>query len=132
MRKNVINLRILVISLLISWSLLGVVYAEEMKVKTDPGVLPGSRTYFLKEWSRGFRQFFTFNPVKKAELELEIADEKSLELEKLKDKDPNNIEAIRKAVDNYNKNVTKLSIPSNDFSKYLSVFSSSFLNKFLK
>jgi len=68
---------------------------------TDAGVLPTSRFYFLKEWGRGLERIFTFNSIKKAELELKIANEKAaeaLEVEKLK---PADSQAITKAVENY-------------------------------
>jgi hypothetical protein len=39
--------------------------------------LPTSPFYFLKEWGRGIRMFFTFDPIKKSELEIKISDEKN-------------------------------------------------------
>jgi hypothetical protein len=42
-------------------------------------ILPTSPFYFLKEWGRGIRLFFTFDPAKKVELELKFSDEKLAE-----------------------------------------------------
>jgi len=47
---------------------------------SDPGLLPTNPFYFLKEWGRGVRQLFAFNPIKKAELELRFTNEKAAEL----------------------------------------------------
>ncbi|OGY64984.1 MAG: hypothetical protein A3A04_01295 [Candidatus Harrisonbacteria bacterium RIFCSPLOWO2_01_FULL_40_28] len=67
----------------------------------DPGVLPTGRLYFAKEWSRGFRQFFTFNPFKKAELDLSILNEKAAELQKIAEDDKNSFDTVLYAVDQY-------------------------------
>lgn len=67
----------------------------------EPAVLPDSGFYFFKEIGRGFRRFFTFDTVKKAELELEIADEKLAELEKVVTKSEAPEDAIKDAFDNY-------------------------------
>jgi CHASE3 domain sensor protein len=67
----------------------------------DAGILPTSPWYFLKEWRRGFVKFFKFSAEAKAEYELEIADEKALELRAVEQKDPNDEEAIVAALNNY-------------------------------
>ena len=56
--------------------------AEDLELE-EPTFLPGSPFYFLKEWSRGIRSFFTFSSAKKLELENSYANEKLLELKKL-------------------------------------------------
>lgn len=66
----------------------------------EAGLLPTSRFYFLKEWRRGISRFFTFNPVKKAELDLKIADEKAAELLEVEKIAPEETEA---ALKNYEK-----------------------------
>jgi hypothetical protein len=66
----------------------------------NPGTLPTSPFYFLKEWSRGIKKFFTFNEEKKAELELRYVDEKLLEFKEVA-ANAKNSEAIKKALDNY-------------------------------
>ncbi|MDP3934825.1 MAG: DUF5667 domain-containing protein [Candidatus Giovannonibacteria bacterium] len=67
----------------------------------DPGTLPTSRLYFLKEWGRGIKMFFTFDPIKKADLELNILNEKAAETQKISDTDAQNIDAVKKALENY-------------------------------
>ena len=49
----------------------------------DPGLLPTSPFYFLKEWRRGVQRIFTFNAVNKAELELKFANEKAAEAQEV-------------------------------------------------
>jgi len=56
--------------------------AEDLGV-SDPTILPNSPFYFLKNWGRGMRSFFTFNPVKKAELKLRFANERLIEARKM-------------------------------------------------
>lgn len=68
--------------------------------KDDVGLLPTSPFYFVKEWGRGIKKFFTFDPVKKAELELKYSDEKLVELEKVA-QTTQRTEALQKALDNY-------------------------------
>lgn len=68
---------------------------------SDPGVLPTSPFYFFKEAGRGLQGFFTFNPVSKAELELKFANEKAAEVKKITETQPQNTEAIKKALENY-------------------------------
>jgi chromosome segregation ATPase len=74
----------------------------------NPGILPSSPFYFLKEWRRGIKKMLTFDPVKKAELELKEANERAAEIKKLEEVAPSNIEAITKAAANYQKNVERL------------------------
>ncbi len=75
---------------------------------SEPGVLPSSPFYFFKEWVRGLRMLFTFNPVAKADLELRFADEKAAELKKLQETQAQNISALQRAADNYQKSQTAL------------------------
>lgn len=74
----------------------------------NPGVLPTSPFYFLKEWTRGIRKTFTFNPVKKAELELQYTNERAAEIKKMEEVAPSKINAITRAAENYQKNVEQL------------------------
>ncbi len=73
--------------------------------KKDVGILPTSPFYFLKEWGRGIRKFFTFDQVKKAELELKYADEKLIETAKVVNEkctqESCDKEALDKALNNY-------------------------------
>lgn len=74
----------------------------------NPGILPTSPFYFFKEWKRGVNKFFTFNPVKKAELELDEINQRAAEIKKMEEIAPQNIEAINKASSNYQKNAEQL------------------------
>lgn len=74
----------------------------------NPGLLPGSPFYFLKEWGRQIQNFFTFDPVKKAQLQLDQANERAAEIEKLEEITPSNTGAISKAIDNYQQNMERL------------------------
>jgi len=69
------------------------VVAKDLGI-SEPKVLPDSPFYFLKNWGRAIGLFFAFNPVKKAELRLKIANEKLMEAKKLVEmkKDPKLIE----------------------------------------
>lgn len=54
------------------------VEAEDLDIE-EPKLLPDSKFYFLKDWSRGIKSFFTFNKVKKAALKARYASERLLE-----------------------------------------------------
>ncbi|MDO8435931.1 MAG: DUF5667 domain-containing protein [bacterium] len=84
----------------------GNIQAQDLEV-SEPGILPNSPFYFLKNWARGIQQLITFNPVKKAELNLRFTNEKLLEARKVseKTKDP---EVLKRAVENYQKEIEKL------------------------
>jgi len=71
-------------------------------------LLPTSPFYFLKEWGRGMKMFFTFDPIKKSELEIKISDEKIVELAAVVEKNPQNENAIEKALANYEGSREKL------------------------
>ena len=74
----------------------------------NPGILPTNPFYFFKELSRGFRKFFIFDEVGRAEFELKVLNEKAAELEAIEEIDPSNTDAIGSAIDNYNKNMERL------------------------
>lgn len=67
----------------------------------EPTTLLTSPFYFLKNIGRGIRLLFTFDSVKKAELELAFTDEKLAELGKIIEEQPNDKEAHRRALQNY-------------------------------
>lgn len=77
------------------------VTAQDLEV-SDPGILPDSPFYFMKEWSRRIRVMFSFNSVAKAELENKFANEKVLELKEMAGKNSNS-ENMQKASENYEK-----------------------------
>lgn len=66
----------------------------------DVGILPTNPFYFLKEWGRGVKKFFSFSATKKAELELRYADEKLAELKEVAS-NSKNLDDIKKALNNY-------------------------------
>lgn len=74
----------------------------------DPGILPTSRVYFLKNWQRTIKRTFTFNPVKRAVLELDIANQQAAEIAEMKEVAPDRVDAIAKASQNYQDNVDRL------------------------
>lgn len=66
------------------------------------GTLPTSRWYFLKEWKRGISRLFTFDATAKAELELEITNEKAAEVAALQETKGTKLEGVLlKAFANY-------------------------------
>ncbi len=85
---------------------------EEITIKDlgveNPGILPTSPLYFLKEWRRGIKKIFTFDPVKKTEMETEEVNERAAEIKRMEEVSPRNIEAITKAVENYQRNMERL------------------------
>jgi hypothetical protein len=82
-------------------------FSEILIGKNDVGVLPTHPFYFLKEWGRGIRLFFTFNSAKKAELQLRYLDEKIIELSKLTE-DNKRLKALQAAIENYFNSKEKL------------------------
>src|SRR3989344_1606615 len=68
---------------------------------SDTGILPSSPFFFFKELGRGLQSFVTFNPVSKAELELKFTNEKAAEVKKISETQPQNTEAIQRALENY-------------------------------
>jgi len=79
---------------------------EDLEIK-EPKLLPDSPFYFLKEWTRKIQSAFTFDKIKKAQLENKYANEKLIELKKLVEKnaDP---EKIGKATENYQNQIEKI------------------------
>ena len=75
-----------------------------------PVILPTNPFYFAKEFARGVRLFFTFGKVKKAEYQLEVADQKALEVKEVEKLNPENTTAISKALENYQSNVADLKV----------------------
>jgi hypothetical protein len=74
----------------------------------DPGTLPSSPFYFLKEWRRSLQRVFSFGSEAKADTELKISEEKAVELKTMKETEPQNITALTKALANYKKSQERL------------------------
>src|SRR3989304_9744471 len=77
---------------------------------TKTGLLPTNPFYFVKEWERKVRLFVAVSPIKRAELELKFTSEKAAELKKVAENNPENKEALEKAIDNYNRGVDHLRV----------------------
>lgn len=73
--------------------------AEDLEV-SDPKLLPDSPFYFVKDFWRKVRTKLTFNSVKKAELQLRIANERLIEAKKLAEKNANE-QILQKAMGKY-------------------------------
>lgn len=82
------------------------VKAEDLEVK-EPWLLPDNPFYFVKDWGRGIRSFFTFDKVKKAELESKYANERLIEIKKMVEKNKG-AEAIKKATEKYKKTLDEV------------------------
>ena len=82
------------------------VSSEDLGLK-DPSLLPDSPWYFAKNWWNNTKLFFTFNPIKKAQLRQKIVDQKILEIKKLVKKGENS-EILDRAQKNYEKEQEKL------------------------
>lgn len=82
------------------------VSAQDLGV-SEPRLLPDSPFYFAKNWWRGLRLAFTFNPLKKAELQERFANEKLLELKKLAER-KKNPKILERAVKNYQKEIERV------------------------
>ncbi len=76
------------------------VTAENLGV-SDPKLLPTSRFYVIKDIFRGVQRLLTFDPIKRVELESNIADEKIMEAKKIAEASPGNQSALDHALENY-------------------------------
>src|SRR3989304_7133808 len=72
------------------------------------GILPTNPFYFIKEWGRGIQLLMTPDPVKKAEHELKVANEKAAELKRISENNPEDLKSLERAISNYNKNIDRL------------------------
>lgn len=99
----------------------------------EPKLLPDSKLYFLKNWWRGIKMFFTFGAVNKANLRVRIASEKLWEAKKLAEKS-DNLSIIERAVENYKNEVNKIEETTGKIKDKASENPKvgSFLNKFIK
>ena len=79
---------------------------EDLEVK-EQKVLPGNSFYVFKDWGRKVKLFFTFNKVKKLELENKFANEKLIELKQLTEQGVSS-EIIEEATENYKKAMEKI------------------------
>jgi hypothetical protein len=126
------NLKVLAASLIFVFALGSVALAQEIPEVTqdeevsaqdlgisEPKVLPDSPFYFLKNWRRSIGLFFAFNPAKRAELRLKIANEKLMEAKKLAEmkKDP---KLIERTLNEFQNEIGKISKESGENLKQFS------------
>lgn len=106
-----IMIAILVIALLLSM-IPSIFAAEAASTKaasaSEAGILPTNSFYFVKELGRGLKKAFSFNPVSKLRYELAISEAKALELQKLAEVLPNNLNGIGMALHNYGEGLIAL------------------------
>jgi len=77
---------ILTVIVLVLVTATSISYAAETVELPDAGVLPDSKLFTLELWWEGVQRFFTFDSVKKAELESKLAMKRMVEAEKLIEK----------------------------------------------
>ncbi len=80
---------------------------EDLNV-SEPTLLPTSPYYPIKTIWRGIKSTLTFNPIKKAELKLQYANEKLIEAKKVSEL-KNKPELAAKALESYGKEITGIS-----------------------
>lgn len=90
-----------------SGSSTGIIVVSDLGI-TDVGTLPTSRGYFFKELGRGTKRLFTFDSMKKTELELRITNEKAAEALTVQETNPDDAEALTTALKNYTKAAERL------------------------
>lgn len=97
--------------------LLGVAGATALDIKTDePTIVSTNPMYFLKEWGRNIKLFFSFKPLSKALLELQIVEQKALEILKVQELRPDDSEALAGAIENYQESQTDFKFRLDNFS----------------
>lgn len=82
------------------------VQPQQLEIQ-QPTLLPDSSFYFLKNWARGIQEVVTFNPVKRVELKLKVANEKLMEMKAMAKK-TNEPELLEKATENYQQEMEKV------------------------
>ena len=99
----------LLICLLMLFCAINFVSAQNADLSVpSPALLPTSPLYFLKDVGREVQMLLTFDPIKKAELRLEFANQKLAEANKVSENEPNNEQAVNKALENYKKETERL------------------------
>ncbi|OGY49743.1 MAG: hypothetical protein A3B89_02320 [Candidatus Buchananbacteria bacterium RIFCSPHIGHO2_02_FULL_40_13] len=82
------------------------VTAEDLDI-TDPKILPDSPWYGLKKLWENIQEIFTFNPLENAKLQLQRANQRILEAQKLAEKTGND-EAFGRVIENYQRQIEKI------------------------
>ncbi|MBI2121117.1 MAG: hypothetical protein HYU05_00230, partial [Candidatus Wildermuthbacteria bacterium] len=79
-----------------------------VEAPANPGMLPTSPWYFLKEWRRVIQQALITDSVAKAEFEVKVSDEKAAEAKKVQEVSPQNTQGIKRALENYRRSQDRL------------------------
>lgn len=103
--------------------------AEDMEIN-EPTLLPNNPFYFTKSIWRAVKKAATFNAVERAELEIQYADEKLLEAQKMAEKRDIDPEIIGKAVEGYEKEIERIRDRALEWDKINEDRKEKFLNKF--
>ena len=74
------------------------------------GMLPNSPFYFVKDAGRGITSFFTFDPVKKAELRLQYASQKLLEAKTLAEQEGVSQADVDEALTNFKNELRRVEV----------------------
>ena len=74
------------------------------------GILPTNPFYFVKKFGWNMRRLFTFDPIKRLDLELEIVEQNVAEIKKLEDINLDSNRSIEKAAVAYEGNLDRLQI----------------------
>src|SRR3989338_9944905 len=74
----------------------------------NPGILPTSPFYFLKEWRRALIRSLTSNPISRASFELDVLDEKAVEMQKMKELNNGSEKTIAVSIGSYAKSLEDL------------------------
>ena len=74
----------------------------------NPGLLQSNPFYFIKDFRRSTQRSFLFSSLKRAELELDILNEKAAEIKFLEDINSDNADAFSAALNNYGATLNSL------------------------
>lgn len=107
------------------------VTAEDLEV-SEPKILPNSPWYWAKSLWRSMKLWATFDPVKKAEKRLEIANERLIEIQALADAGEISENRLEKILGKYEKEIEKLASQVEKFGEDSQEEVSEFLDKFTK
>lgn len=80
---------------------------EDLEIE-NPGILSTNPFYFIKQLRRSTWRVFSVSPVKRAEFELNILNEKAAELKRLQEIFPDNNDALLDALNLYEENIYPL------------------------
>jgi len=108
------------------------IQAQDLEV-SEPNILPDNPLYLFKNLGRQIQSFFTFDPVKKAELMEKFTNEKLMEVKKMVEKNKNQ-KVIQKGIENYQKGIEEVKKATDKIKETAekSEVVNKFLDKFVK